>query len=177
MGWWHPYFFTNLTGVQLLSPSIQLSGAGSLTWATLLIFALCSADALLRRWKLRISPVHRPAARSIVGAAAMACHFLIMLVVMSFNVQLFVLVVVCSCLCEYLVLRCLPDGQADGLGLGGGGSGGGGGGGDGGGGGSGGSGGSGGGGYSRVNTKETGVGVELQDPLLRGNEGNPSLLP
>ena len=163
MGWWHPYFFTNLTGVQLLSPSIQLSGAGSLTWATLLIFALCSADALLRRWKLRISPVHRPAARSIVGAAAMACHFLIMLVVMSFNVQLFVLVVVCSCLCEYLVLRCLPDGRTDGLGLGGGGSSGGGGGGDGGGGGSGGSRGSGGGEYSRVNTKETGVGVELQE--------------
>ena len=163
MGWWHPYFFTNLTGVQLLSPSIQLSGAGSLWWATLLIFALCSADALLRRWKLRISPVHRPAARSIVGAAAMACHFLIMLVVMSFNVQLFVLVVVCSCLCEYLVLRCLPDGRTDGLGLGGGDSSGGGGGGDGRGGGSGGSGGSGGGEYSRVNTKETGVGVELQE--------------
>ena len=161
MGWWHPYFFTNLTGVQLLAPSIQLSsGAGSLLWATLLIFALCSADALLRRWKRRISPVHRPAARSIVGAAAMACHFLIMLVVMSFNVQLFVLVVVCSCLCEYLVLRCLPDGQTNGLGLGDGGSGGGGGGGDGGGGGR---GGSGGGEYSRVNTKEAGMGVQLQE--------------
>ena len=133
MGWWHPYFFSDTAGVQLLIPQLAVAnpdGDGApLIVVLVLVLVLCFGE----RWAGRCAKVSRLALDrrasgqgdettcGCVAYCASTCgsgvsndparhrmkalllhtsihvlhtglHFLIMLVVMSFNAVLFVVV-------------------------------------------------------------------------------------
>jgi len=101
MGWWHPYFFTDTTDVQLLLPSLRIDGTpASLTLALTVIFLLCLLDrwAVARSASARGTPFYIPwfFLQRLAGG-------LVMLVMMSFNVVLFGATLVSLAVCELIV--------------------------------------------------------------------------
>ena len=50
MGWWHPYFFIETEGVQLLFSGLQVKGTGTLLLYSLLLFAVCAFDRCVCVW-------------------------------------------------------------------------------------------------------------------------------
>ena len=92
MGWWKPYFFTDLEGVQLLVPSFVLEGTFGVSWcsAAVVILALATLD----RGLASLHQTHQPQRHSDNVAAAffMAQRLsagLVMLLLMSFNAIVF----------------------------------------------------------------------------------------
>lgn len=90
MGWWHPYFFVETDGVQLLFSGLQIKGVGTLLLYSAVLGALCAFD----RWaaataaRLKNQPQSE---RAAVGwwTVQRLSGGLVMLVMMSFNLILF----------------------------------------------------------------------------------------
>ena len=117
MGWWHPYFFSDITGVQLLiSPLVIGDGGVPLPVACALIWLLCFVERWTSRKLKQISsstpwvnttnqnhhnpqqhqqrtPMQEVTFRTWIYALHTTLHFLVMLIVMSFNLWLVVMVV------------------------------------------------------------------------------------
>mmetsp|Transcript_18866 Transcript_18866/g.37549 ORF Transcript_18866/g.37549 Transcript_18866/m.37549 type:complete len:128 (-) Transcript_18866:97-480(-) len=102
MGWWHPYFFSDTSGVQVLFSFLEINGPASLVAALGAIFTLCLVD--------------RYAAAGVQSARGTSSYIplfflqrlsggLVMLVLMSFNIVLFVFTLVFLSLCEYVVQK------------------------------------------------------------------------
>lgn len=91
MGWWHPYFFVNLDGVQLLFSALEITGTATFLLYSVLLAALCAFDrfAAAKAATLKILPQRECAA---VGwwTVQRLSGGLVMLVMMSFNLILFV---------------------------------------------------------------------------------------
>ena len=106
MGWWKPYFFSEVTGVQVLFSPLEIRGAVDFLFAALFVLVLCFADG----WLSKRNKLHHTGTRSHLRLSALkaihtATHFLIMLVVMSFNIWLFLCVVVSTGLAEFVLLK------------------------------------------------------------------------
>jgi hypothetical protein len=109
MGWWHPYFFLDVAGVQILFPWFEIEGPLSFGLATCAIGVLCYADRYLSG-KAQVS-------RSESRSASDDCwHIawwtgerltgsLVMLLLMSFNVVIFLETVMFLGLSEYVHLK------------------------------------------------------------------------
>lgn len=112
MGWWHPYFFGDTAGVQVLFQGFQVASPRDdtngvpLVVVVAFVLCLCCAERLVNR-RLRAMDrafeaggcgqrtdgrVKAAGLRAAVYMAATALHFMVMLVVMSFNGWLFVTV-------------------------------------------------------------------------------------
>jgi len=104
MGWWKPYFYSNVSGIQILFRGLQIDSDRPLTifLALSFIFALCLIDRTV-------------AARteSTRGTSSYIPYYflqrlsggLVMLVLMSFNAVLFGVTIVFLSVCEFIVGR------------------------------------------------------------------------
>lgn len=89
MGWWKPYFFIDLTGVQVLIPAAQIEGPVSFLLISTSIVCLCFLDRFLSHY---VTPsIYKQTA---VYTLQRFTGGLVMLIMMSFNVILFVEMVV-----------------------------------------------------------------------------------
>ena len=90
MGWWHPYFFVELEGVQLLFSAFEIGGTATFLLYSVLLAALCACDrfAAAKAATLKRHPQRECAA---VGwwTVQRLSGGLVMLVMMSFNLVLF----------------------------------------------------------------------------------------
>ena len=102
MGWWRPFFFSNVTGVQLLLPGVQLSSGIDLLWAMVLIFVLSISDKLLEAFA---RDSDHKGLKSLLAAGHQMTHYILMLLAMTFNVWIFAILVACSGVAEYTMLR------------------------------------------------------------------------
>ena len=97
MGWWKPYFFLDLNGVQLLSKNLVIDGS----METLIVSALSIALlALLDRYMAHTSRSTSVYFSAFCFTVQKLTSGLLMLVMMSFNVVLFFEVVLFSGVAE-----------------------------------------------------------------------------
>ena len=103
MGWWRPYFFWDLNSVQVLHEKLVLDGSlGSILLVSLGIAALAFVDRLLahhhKRQDTAIShSLHYMLQKSTGG--------LLMLILMSFNIILFMEVILFCGMWEYVLFK------------------------------------------------------------------------
>lgn len=117
MGWWKPYFFDSPIGVQLLFPTWVITGVPSFLVATIAIALLCLSDRLSASAASTFrkhADVNRDADSARCGADMWAVFLwtlqrltsgLIMLIMMSFNLLLFLETVIFLGLSELAVTR------------------------------------------------------------------------
>lgn len=105
MGWWRPYFFFDTDGVQLLVPWFALGGASSHLLGALVVLALSGADRLLARTLTAARASHDDRAAALLYALSRLTSGLIMLLMMSFNIWIFLWTVLSLGFAEFLVLR------------------------------------------------------------------------
>lgn len=105
MGWWKPYFFVDTSGVQLLFEWAEIDGTGTFLLCTAAIAALCLLDRLTHHYTM-----HHLSGRIYVSTAAWTVQRLtsglLMLVMMSFNMILFLEVIVFSGMAELSMRIC-----------------------------------------------------------------------
>merc|ERR1719244_450443 len=102
MGWWRPYFFVDLVHVQLLLEDIVLDGSlASTALASLCIAGLTFADRWLAYTHKHTS--HTARSHAVLFTLQKCTGGMLMLLLMSFNVILFIEVVLLCGLWEYLL--------------------------------------------------------------------------
>ena len=101
MGWWHPYFFSDTEGVQLLLPDVVLSGPVSLFVGFLLVALLCVAD----RFLFHRFGFNEPAPAAVLYAVQRLTGGLVMLLMMTFNAPLFAWIICSLGVGEWLATR------------------------------------------------------------------------
>lgn len=106
MGWWKPFFFTDVTGVQVLFAGARIEGPASFAVVILCIALLCGFD----RWAAaRAAALYdsREKELSAVGwwAAQRLSGGLVMLLMMTFNAVLFLATIGCLALAELAVRK------------------------------------------------------------------------
>ena len=109
MGWWRPYFFWELTGVQLLVPALEVNSIGSGVLGAVCVCAICAAERLLedmasRARKGASSQQDDSRVAAIFGAQRLASG-LVMLLLMSFSVPVFLWTILSLAAAERWVLH------------------------------------------------------------------------
>ena len=102
MGWWRPYFFVELTGVQLLLPGLVLRSYGDCFLGGCFIAVLGYADRWLAHATSRT--LRNDNATAALFTAQRLTGGLLMLLMMSFNVPLFLWTVTCVGASERVML-------------------------------------------------------------------------
>ena len=107
-GWWHPYFFFDYHGVQVLLFGAKLHNGFDFLLASVAILLLCVMDAWVGRWDHAVTgqpALEHALLKSALKAGHATTHFLIMLIVMSFNVSLFIVTVLSMGVAEFMMIR------------------------------------------------------------------------
>eukprot|EP01051_Picozoa_sp_SAG22_P009488 SAG22_NODE_795_length_7149_cov_16.608227_5_plen_134_part_00 len=113
MGWWKPYFFVDVAGVQVLFSGARIgSSAASLAAAVLGIALLCLFDRLAAAQAAALRGGGREKENAAVGwwAAQRLSGGLVMLVMMTFNVVLFGTTIACLAAAELAVVKTFRPG-------------------------------------------------------------------
>ena len=105
MGWWKPYFFLDTNGVQLLFDWAKIDGLASFLACSSALAALCLVDRFAHHYNL-----HKLSGSLCSSTAAWTVQRftsgLLMLVMMSFNMVLFLEVIIFSGLAELAMRLC-----------------------------------------------------------------------
>lgn len=112
MGWWHPYFFVDTTGVQLLFSGLEIQGAGTLFVYSALVAALCTIDRFAAAKAMALKGNRERELAAVGWWTAQRCSGgLVMLIMMSFNLVLFLETIVFLGLAELLMIRTAAAGH------------------------------------------------------------------
>lgn len=117
MGWWKPYFFVSLDKVQVLFPWWRAEGPTAVLFTAVGIAAICTADryAAAKAAQLRLA-ASSPAEEITAVAwwtAQRLTGGLVMLLMMTFNVILFLLTIMFLGIAELAMLRSGAARRAD----------------------------------------------------------------
>ena len=109
----HPYFFVDTTGVQLLFSGLEIQGSGTLIVYSALVAALCLADRFAAAKAAALKGNRERELAAVGWWTAQRCSGgLVMLVMMSFNLVLFLETVVFLGVSELLMVRTSAAGGA-----------------------------------------------------------------